>query len=85
MDVSKYPIIYCIYNADGTFLGELKYMIKKYLYGLKCSMCEITHNTFTKKKQWRNKVSGLNVNLKTVHLDEQKEIYLSFPKAKHLA
>ena len=47
MDVSKYPIIYCIYNADGTFLGELKYMVNKYLYGLKCSMCEITHNTFT--------------------------------------
>ena len=59
MDVSKYPIIYCIYNANGTFLGELKYMVNKYLYGLKCSMCEITHNTFTKKKQWISKISGL--------------------------
>ena len=82
MNVSKYPIIYCIYNADGTFLGELKYMINKYLYGLKCSMCEITHNTFTKKKQWRNKVSGLNVNLKTVHLDEQKRDLFEFSKGK---
>lgn len=82
MDVSKYPIIYCIYNADGTFLGELKYMVNKYLYGLKCSMCEITHNTFTKKKQWISKISGLNVNLKTVHLDEQKRDLFEFSKGK---
>ena len=47
-------------------------------------MREITHNMFTKKKQWRNKVSGLNVNLKTVHLDEQKRDLFEFSKGKTL-
>ena len=78
MNISKYPIIYCIYNADGTFLGELKYIINKYLYGLKCSMCEITHNTITEKKDWRDKLSQTKINLQTIHLNELKNDLYKF-------
>ena len=71
MPKSKSLTIYCIYNANGTLKGELTYLLKKYFYGFKCSMCEITHNAFTVKKSWEDRLSQSNIQLKTVHLDEQ--------------
>jgi len=42
--------IYCIYNAEGTLKGELKYIYDKYINNIKCSMCEITHSAISQKK-----------------------------------
>ena len=42
--------IYCIYNAEGSIFGELKYFYNKYIRDIKCSMCDITHNTLSEKK-----------------------------------
>ena len=42
--------IYCIYNAEGTLKGELKYIYHKYINNIKCSMCEITHSAISQKK-----------------------------------
>tara|TARA_Y100001970_G_C13944766_1_gene705043 strand:- start:113 stop:496 length:384 start_codon:yes stop_codon:yes gene_type:complete len=74
--------IYCIYNADGSLTGELAYLFKKYLYGFKCSMCEITYNRFTTKKDWKKKISQLDISLKTVHLDEQPDDLSKFSQNK---
>ena len=71
MSSSNNLTIYCIYNAEGSLIGEFKYLLKKYFYGFKCSMCQISHNSLTKKKDWDYKLSKLNRNVKTVHLDEQ--------------
>ena len=75
-------MIYCIYNADGSILGEFKYFLKKYFYGLKCSMCEITHNSFTKKKEWERKLFNSKLKLKVLHLDEQPESLSKFSNGK---
>ena len=72
--------IYCIYNAKGSVSGELAYLFKKYVYGAKCSMCEISHDSFTIKRDWKNKVSQLNINLETVHLDERPKDLEEFSK-----
>ena len=74
--------IYCIYNAKGSVSGELAYVFKKYVLGFKCSMCEITHNSFTMKKDWENKVSQSNINIETVHLDERPKDLEEFSKSK---
>lgn len=74
--------IYCIYNAKGSVSGELAYLFKKYVLGFKCSMCEITHNLFTMKRDWENKVSLSNINLETVHLDERPKDLEEFSKSK---
>ena len=74
--------IYCIYNAKGSVSGELAYLFKKYVYGAKCSMCEITHNSFTMKRGWENKVSQSNINIETVHLDERPKDLEEFSKNK---
>ena len=70
--------IYCIYNANGSLSGEIAYFFKKYFYGLKCSMCDITHNIISEKKAWKEKVNQTKFNLKTVHLDEQKNDLYKF-------
>ena len=71
MNINHNLTIYCIYNAEKSLIGEFKYLLKKYFYGIKCSMCQITHNSLTIKKEWNYKLSKLNHNVKTVHLDEQ--------------
>tara|TARA_B110000444_G_C18514979_1_gene443984 strand:+ start:66 stop:440 length:375 start_codon:yes stop_codon:yes gene_type:complete len=62
--------IICIYNANGTLKGELKYIYNKLFKNIKCSMCEITHNTFMFKKKWDERCSGFNYKIECLHLDE---------------
>ena len=62
--------IYCIYNAEGSVTGELKYLYKKYFKDIKCSMCDITHGVFTQKKKWTNKCLSSILNIECLHLDE---------------
>jgi len=67
--------IYCIYNAEGSIKGGLKYLYEKYFKDIKCSMCDITHGVFTQKKKWTNNCSASILNIKCLHLDElQKDI-----------
>ena len=62
--------IYCIYNAEGSIKGELKYLYEKYFKDIKCSMCDITHGVFTQKKKWTSKCLASNLNIECLHLDE---------------
>ena len=62
--------IYCIYNAEGSVKGELIYLYKKYFKDIKCSMCDITHSTFSQKKKWKNKCLTFPLEIKCLHLDE---------------
>lgn len=66
----KIKTIYCIYNAEGTLKSELKYIYNKLFNNIKCSMCEITHNTFLLKKRWNEKSSNFNTKIECLHLDE---------------
>ena len=50
--------IYCIYNAEGSIFGELKYLYNKYIRDIKCSMCDITHNTLSEKREWKKRVES---------------------------
>ena len=80
MKDTKLLTIYCIYNANGSLSGEIKYFFKKYFYGLKCSMCDITHNVISEKKEWKEKVNQTKFILKTVHLDEQRNDLYKFSR-----
>ena len=62
--------IYCIYNAEGSVKGELKYLYEKYFKDIKCSMCDITHGTFMQKKKWKNKCLTFPFEIECMHLDE---------------
>tara|TARA_B100001057_G_scaffold425961_1_gene449754 strand:+ start:406 stop:771 length:366 start_codon:yes stop_codon:yes gene_type:complete len=66
-DIKK---IYCIYNANGSIKGELKYLYEKYFKNINCSMCDITHNTFMQKKSWKDKCLKSSLKIECLHLDE---------------
>ncbi len=72
--------VYCIYNANGSLAGEISYMWKKILSGFDCSLCNISHNTFTEKQIWKKEISNSKYELEMLHLDEQPDDLQSFTK-----
>ena len=65
------PIIYCIYDANGTILGKFEYLIKKVFMEFHCSMCDITHDRITQKRIWKKKLKESEYPIFAVHKDEQ--------------
>lgn len=59
-----------IYDADSTLRGELSYWINARLGRSHCSLCEITHGVFTKKKEWQQCVSELPVPFQAFHRND---------------
>ena len=62
--------ILCIYNAEGSIFGEIKYLYNKYIKDMRCSMCDITHNSFREKSEWGEKCREFTFKIECLHLDE---------------
>jgi hypothetical protein len=63
--------LYVVYDADGTHIGELLYMIRKLLGIAHCAACDITHGPRTEKPEFtRLKAVGWNVPVHNIHRDE---------------
>ena len=62
--------IFCIYNAEGTIFGEIRYLYNKYIKDMRCSMCDITHNSFFEKSEWGKKCREFPFKIECLHLDE---------------
>lgn len=71
MDTNKSVELICVYDANGSLLGELNYLWKKAFHSFTCSMCDITHNLITTKKKWKTAVQNCRYNISTYHLDDQ--------------
>ena len=59
-----------VYDADGSFVGEVHYWLGARLGRRHCSLCEITHGMFREKSDWRNCRDSLNVEFLTFHRDD---------------
>ena len=62
--------IFCIFDARGSFLGEISHFFKKYVSGQSCAMCDISHNLTGVKQEWRDMSQTLNYEIKLLHIDE---------------
>ena len=75
--MDRRQIVFGIYNADGTFFGELGYVLSKLGRKRSCSLCDVTHgwNPFG-KRQWKRlcKLSKLDIQL--IHRNEATESQL---------
>jgi len=60
-----------VYDADGTWRGEVAYWIGARLGRTHCALCEITHSPFREKTAWKACSQGMPVPFDTVHRDEQ--------------
>ena len=59
-----------IYDADSTLLGEVSYWIGARLGKRHCSLCELTHGTFTMKSQWKSCATSLQIPFATHHRND---------------
>jgi hypothetical protein len=59
-----------IYDADSTLRGELSYWIGARLGRTHCSLCDITHGVFTKKREWRQCSSQMSIPFRAYHRND---------------
>lgn len=63
--------LFVVYDADGTHIGELLYMLRKLLGIAHCAACDITHGPRREKPEFtRLKSVGWNVPLYNIHRNE---------------
>ena len=76
-------MIYFIYNADGSFFGEISYFIKKLSGRDKCKLCDLSHNLIFQKKSWDDFLKELNRPYQVLHTNELpesiKRLNLTYP------
>ena len=76
-------MIYFIYNADGSFFGEISYFLKKLSGRDKCKLCDLSHTLIFQKKSWDAFLKELDRPYKVLHLNELpesiKQLNLTYP------
>jgi hypothetical protein len=59
-----------VYNADGGFIGEARYVVGHLLGITSCSLCDITHSPLRRKPEWDRLVATLKIPLTVLHKNE---------------
>jgi hypothetical protein len=60
-----------VYDADGTWRGELVYWVGARLGRRHCSLCDITHGTIRERPDWAAFKTRWPVEFVTFHRDDQ--------------
>lgn len=63
--------VYAVYNADGSFMGELRYIAEKLLHNASCSLCDITHGLNPRGKAGWRALRNAQPAVIWLHRDEQ--------------
>ena len=71
--MARYQELVGVYHADGSLLGEARYVVGKILGRAHCSLCDITHDMVRKKKSFRDLECRLPLALRLLHLNERDE------------
>jgi len=62
-----------VYDAVGTFRGEIAYWVGARLGRAHCALCEVTHGLFAERSEWRSARDTLPVAFETFHRDDQPD------------
>lgn len=62
-----------IYEADGSLLGELSYVLGKLIGNRHCALCDITHGAVRKKPAFAELEARLPLPIVLLHLDERSD------------
>ena len=71
-----------VYHADGSLLGELRYVLGKLRGTAHCALCDITHGSVRKKSSFRELEGSLGVPMELVHLDERSPEIARFTEGR---
>lgn len=61
---------YGIYNADGTILGEIKYVYMKVSGTGSCALCDITHTWTGRKASFDQACQRASIRFVLLHTNE---------------
>lgn len=59
-----------VYDADSTLIGEIRYWVGARFGRAHCSLCDLTHGLFTRKRDWAECSMSLGVPVVTHHRDD---------------
>ncbi|QYG91289.1 hypothetical protein HC251_01775 [Iamia sp. SCSIO 61187] len=60
-----------VYDADGTLVGEVRYVVGHLLGRARCDLCDITHGGLRRRASFDDLIASLPVPADVVHRDEQ--------------
>jgi hypothetical protein len=60
-----------MYDADGTLLGELAYVVGHVLGRRTCALCDITHGRLRRRREFDEAAATLRVPFDLVHRNER--------------
>jgi hypothetical protein len=60
-----------VYDADGTVLGELAYVVGHVLGRRSCALCDITHGSLRRRPSFDEAAAQLPVPFDLLHRDER--------------
>lgn len=60
-----------VYHADGGIIGELRYVIGKARGTAHCALCDITHGSVRRKREWDDACRDFDITIRLVHLNER--------------
>ena len=64
------PTFYAIYDADGSLMGEVRYLRDKCLGKAECALCDLSHGwSPLGRSDWRRR-KGVSASLNWLHRDE---------------
>ena len=59
-----------VYRANGGLVGETAYVVGSLMGRSHCSLCDVTHSTLRRKREWDRMVTSLGVPFELHHLNE---------------
>ena len=72
-----------VYDADGTVVGEVKYMVGKLFGTTSCALCDLTHGTKLKgRDDYKACAASLPVPVELFHRNDQPETIRTLTNGK---
>jgi|688.fasta_scaffold892698_2 hypothetical protein len=59
-----------VYDATGTTAGEIAYFLRRTFLNQHCSLCDITHSTFSRRPTWDSCVTDLGIEFHLHHRND---------------
>lgn len=71
LSVKRIDRLVGVYDADGTMLGELAYVVGHVLGRRSCALCDITHGGLRRRPEFDEAAASLGVPFDLVHRNER--------------
>ena len=68
-----------VYDATGTTTGEIAYFLRRTLLNQHCSLCDITHSTFSRRPTWDSCVTDLGIEFHLHHRNDVPKTVAATP------